>query len=200
MSPSSKLNKLEHPCHVHNLYSIVVNLSDLFICHQKDINVLQLNARSPMVALFCVHNQIDADIFPLAKHSRHEGASWLPHFQKTDRQESDAVVLFAGMQSYDDVQDVGQHFLDMSRSECRNHWHAFVDNFYPGGVGWIAAWSRGNVEEASLVAPDFSKISLKDFSSLVDTDPTNDALKPRASPRKQSSRKRKLNAGPGQSQ
>ena len=158
MSPSIKLNKLEHPCHVHNLYSIVVNLSDLFICHQKDINVLQLNARSPMVALFCVHNQIDADIFPLAKHSRHEGASWLPHFQKTDRQASDAVVLFAGMQSYDDVQGVGHHFLDMSRSECRTHWHAFVDNFYPCGVGWIAAWSRGNVEEASLVAPDFSKI------------------------------------------
>ena len=200
MSPSSKLNKLEHPCHVHNLHSIVVNLSDLFICHQKDINVLQLNARSPMVALFCVHNQIDADIFPLAKHSRHEGASWLPHFQKTDRQASDAVVLFAGMQSYDDVEGVGRNFVDVSRSECRNNWHAFVDYFYPCGVGWIAAWSRGNVEEASLVAPDFSKISLKDFSSLVDTDPTNDALKPKASPRKTSSRKRKHSAGPGQSQ
>ena len=199
MSPSRKLNKLEHPCHVHNLYSIVVNLSDLFICHQKDINVLQLNARSPMVALFCVHNQIDADIFPLAKHSRHEGASWLPHFQKTDRQESDAVVLFAGMQSYDDVQGVGQNFVDMSRSECRAHWHAFVDNFYPCGVGWIAAWSRGNVEEASLVAPDFSKISLKEFSSLVETEATNDAMKPKASPRNNRGRKRKL-TDPGQSQ
>ena len=200
MSPSSKLNKLEHTCHVHNLYSIVVNLSDLLICYQNPVNVLQLNARSPMVALFCVHNQIDADIFPLAKHSRHEGASWLPHFQKTDRQASDAVVLFAGMQSYDDVQGVGHHFLDMSRSECRTHWHAFVDNFYPCGVGWIAAWSRGNVEEASLVAPDFSKISLKDFSSLVDTDPTNDAIKPKASPRNNRGRKRKLSADPGQSQ